>query len=531
MKNAGVDFLWPCQVDAVAELLAKPYGCVAGHQQGCGKSRQAMALALASSGHALVVVSAGLIDEMQLEVAKLGFSENVFQTIGNEWDGKTRKKINLISYTRLRQDGARFAKKLRRRISTLICDEATVLSSSKSKQSKAIKHIAARRVYALSGTPIRSYPRNVLPMVSAVVGNGVAHQPYGMEGKPYLHKNLIKHAHHSVTGIHQFTDDFVCLEWSVNQFKDSLEEGAKREIPRINNVPLFQSWLRGNLQRRLRDEPTFAPYASCPAPIKSVESIAWDEAHFYHHLKAFVEFQRWFEQYKKTLDITGQKANLFAILAKLRGVDDATNRPSYSDIGANCYYHPMTSKQRRCIEMVKERQEKGIKTIVFGNSPDVMKRLHAQALKKGVTNSFVYIGDNPPKARAKIIKAFRECEAGVMFISYGCGEKGLNLPQVKSILMYDRSYSYETEDQAIARTQRPEQTDHVDVVYLELAGSIDSYKKQMVEFKAGASAAGLDYGENVETEFFHIEHFINEFVQQWTGKTAYQFVEEYKKVS
>lgn len=531
MKNAGVDFLWPCQTDAVAELLAKPYGCIAGHQQGCGKSRQAMALALSLSGKALVTVAAGLIDEMQLEVEQLGFSDDIFQTIGNDWDGKTLKKINLISYTRLRQHDAYFAKKLRHRISTLICDEATVLSSSSSLQTKAIKQVAGRRVYGLSGTPIRNYPRNVLPMVSAVMGSGVAHQVYGMEGKPYLHKNLINHAHHSVTGIHQFTDDFVCVEWSVNTFKDSLEEGAKREIPRINNVPIFRSWLQGNLQRRLRDEPAFAPYASCPSPRKSVEAIEWDEAHFYHHLKAFVEFQRWFEQYKKTLDITGQKANLFAILAKLRGVDDATNRPSHSDIGANCYYHPLTSKQRRCIEMVKVRQATGIKTIVFGNSPDVMKRLHAQALQQGFTKSFVYIGESPPKERAGIIKAFRACEGGVMFISYGCGDKGLNLPQVKSILMYDRSYSHETEDQAIARTQRPQQTDHVEVVYLELAGSIDSYKKQMVEFKAGASAAGLDYGENQEGAFYHIEHFINEFVEQWTGKTAYQFVVEYKKVS
>ncbi|MBE1299796.1 MAG: hypothetical protein GJ680_07805 [Alteromonadaceae bacterium] len=526
LAAAGVNFLWPCQMKSCAELVSKPYGNVAGWQQGCGKSRLAMAIALVKTGNALITVEAGLVDEMIIEVNKLGFDASCFQVIDEKWDGSL-KKINLVSYSRLRGDDLLVARKLRRRISTLICDEATILSNSFSLQSRAIRQVSPRRVFALSGTPIRNYPRNVLPMVSAVVGSGVAHQPYGMFGVPYLHKNLIHSASFASTGIAKFAEDFVELEWSVNEFRDTLEQGAKREVPRINNVELFREWLQGNLQRRLRDEPEFSPYASCPAPVYDPVSIKWDEDHFYHHLKAFVHFQTWFEQYKKSLDLTGQQGNLYAILAKLRGVDDATNRPHVSDVGASCFYLPVTSKQRACVKTVKAEIENGRKTIVFGNSPDVMKRLCSLAKEEGIENAQVYIGDNPPKQRAKIIKTFREGQCGVLFLSFGCGDKGLNLPQAKTVLLYDRSYSHETENQAIARTQRPDQTDAVLVKHMHLDGSIDSYKAQMVEFKAGASSAGLDYGENVDTDFYHIEHFINEFVERWTGKSAYEFVEEY----
>ena len=529
LKNANVDFLWPCQFDSVAELLTKPYGAIAGWEMGCGKSRAAVALALANSGKALITVEAGLVDEMIEEIKGLGLLNDTFQLIEREADLFTLKRINIISYNRLRQDDLLFAKRLRNRISTLVCDEATVLSASKTLQSRAIKCVNAIRRYALSGTPIRSYPRNVLPMVGAITGDGIAHQPYGLNGKHYLNHNLKHSASQCPSGIQQFTEDFVILEWSVNEFKDDLEKGAKREIPQIKDVARFRDWIQGNVQRRLRDEPDFAPYASCPAPTFKDEFVPWDDEHFHHHLGAFVEFNRWFESYKKTLDLSGKQLNLFQILAKLRGVDDAANRPHVSCIGSGSYYSPVTSKQRRTIEIVKEFTENASKTIVFGNSPDVMRRLCNKANSEGIENAYVYIGENTPKERAKIIKQFRQCRGGVMFISYGCGDKGLNLPQVKNIILYDRSYSAETENQAIARTQRPQQTDSVNVIRLMLEGSIDVYKGQMVDFKASAACAGLDYGEQMEGEFYHIEHYINDFVQSCTGQSAYELIAARRK--
>jgi hypothetical protein len=41
-------------------------------------------------------------------------------------------------------------------------------------------------------------------------------------------------------GIDSFRDDYVVLEWATNEFTDNLRGGAKREIPKINNVHELQ---------------------------------------------------------------------------------------------------------------------------------------------------------------------------------------------------------------------------------------------------------------------------------------------------
>src|SRR5690606_26705147 len=74
IAKSGVDFLWPPQVDSLSELMMSP-GSVAGWEQGCGKARLAVSLCLTStSKHNLIAVEGGLVEEMEIELKKLGIS-------------------------------------------------------------------------------------------------------------------------------------------------------------------------------------------------------------------------------------------------------------------------------------------------------------------------------------------------------------------------------------------------------------------------------------------------------------------------
>jgi len=48
---------------------------------------------------------------------------------------------------------------------------------------------------------------------------------------------------------------------------------------------------------------------------------------------------------------------------------------------------------------------------------------------------------------------------------------------------------------------------------VEIEGSIDEYMAQMCESKRMASAAGLDFGEQDDREFLHLETILGRFIR------------------
>ncbi|MEN8723838.1 MAG: helicase-related protein [Alphaproteobacteria bacterium] len=109
---------------------------------------------------------------------------------------------------------------------------------------------------------------------------------------------------------------------------------------------------------------------------------------------------------------------------------------------------------------------------------------------------------------------FRNGSAQVPVSSW-VGQHGLNIPEASTVIFYDRAWTHDGESQAIARVLRPSQKRDVQVVYLHLEGLIDEYKAQMVEWKAQAAHAGLDYGETIagSEEFRHIDTILGRFRQ------------------
>jgi hypothetical protein len=528
-KASGVDFMWEPQLESLSELMMTT-GAVAGHQQGTGKARLAIALCLTSTAkHNLIVVESGLVDEMIREFKKINLSPDLYHVIRSVSDIENLSKVNVISYNRLKASAGKDMGKrtishlLRRRFGLIAADEGGILSNPDSLQSRALKRLAPKKLFLLDGTPLGNYPRQILPLACATRGSSTATQPYAMRNGLHIEKRLATSANYASRGIEQFKDDFVVLDWASQEFSDNLKDGAKREIPMIKDVPLFRQWAASFVQRRLRNEPEMQPYTGCEDPERETIKIEWDKAHFKHYLKVAVEYADWYIKHKADRELEGKGSNLVAVLARINAVIKAANNPHTTDDGMLAKYTPLTSKQKYAIDRMVELACTGGKSILYAYSPAVLERFHVELKKRGV-KSVLFTGKQNIKNRnAQLDNEFRFGDAPILLSSW-VGQRGLNLEQANRVIMYSRHWSGDTEEQAIARVIRPDQTKQVYVEYLELDGSIDEYMAQVVEWKIAAADAGLDFGDattNAE-EFMHLDNVLEAFCRKTLEISSYE---------
>lgn len=528
-KASGVDFMWPPQLDSLSELMMSTGG-VAGWQQGTGKARLSIALCLTSTAkHNLIAVESGLVDEMVRELTKVNLDPSLWHVIRTVSDIDNLKKVNIVSYNRLKASADNGMGKrtishlLRRRFGLVAADEGGILSNPDSLQSRALKRLAPRKLYLLDGTPLGNYPRQILPLACATRGEGTATQPYSMRNGAYIEKRLATSCNYAMRGIAQFKEDFVVLDWASHAFEDNLKDGAKREIPMIKDVPLFRQWAASFVQRRLRNEPDMAPYTGCSDPIRNTVDIKWNNDHFKHYLKVAVEYSEWYIKHKADRTLEGKGSNLVAVLARINAVIAAANNPHTTEDGPAGCYAELTSKQLAAIDRMMELAGSGDKTILFAYSPAVLERFQTELKKRGV-KSVLFTGQQNIKNRNKELdNEFRFGDTPILLSSW-VGQRGLNLEQANRVLMYSRHWSGDTEEQAIARVIRPNQTKQVHIEYLELTGSIDCYMRQMVEYKIQAADAGLDFGDattNAE-EFMHLDSVLEAFCRKTLEMSSYE---------
>jgi hypothetical protein len=549
MVAMGIDWLADFQVESVVEGLISPYGYIGGWMQGSGKSRAAIALALLHEGNNMIAIESGLLPEMVREFTKLGIDQSLWKVL-NTGD-RPDAKINLVTYRTLRKGHSIAYNKMlelpwnrrnhkggnsteeivtkkvvrtnaemwRRQINLLICDEGSLLSNTNTQQSRAVKKLAARKLVIFDGTPQKNYPRNTLPLAAIAAGNGVAHQPFGVKDKPLVTPQMAKSANYCQRGEDAFFDKFVVTQWVTNEFRDEMQSGGKREVPKINNLSLFRSWLAPNLQRRVREEPDLAIFNNCPAPQKRVIEIDWaDSDHFAHYLKVATEFAAWYRGSRQG----DRSVNLVSVLARIGAVQRAANSPHVSTKATFATYAPITDKQKLAVQRVQHWVKKGKKVILYASSPDVLERLKRELTKINI-ESVLFTGKQNIKERARELdEEFRFGKTPVLLSSW-VGQRGLNLEQAGVVIFYERDWSASTENQAIYRTQRPTQTQTVQVEYLHLKGSIDVYCAQLVEWKEKAADAGLDYGDQVddEEEFLHLDTLLHRFCDEVLNMSAH----------
>lgn len=512
----GTWLTWSFQMEDLIETAMKPSGCVVAWEPGLGKARLASALiTLIGCKRGLIVVEAGLLDEMIIELRGLPIPPEEWQIITTPEQTRKLRRINVISYERLRMpihpacQRRTYARLLRRRIGILVADEGDVLANPESLQSRALYQVSARRKFILSGTPITSYPRDILPIMAFACGDGTAAQPWGWR-RGFLEENWRQSVAYAQRGIDAFRTTFVTTEWVTQKFEDDLLTGAKREVPKISNVEAFRAMIAPHVKRRVTKEPEVAKHIVIPPETRSIMEVPWDNAHLAHYLRVADEFASW---YMRQRDDNRQN-NLIALLARIRAVSFACDYPQHQVSGFGAYAS-LTSKQRWVLDELEALADEGKKTILYAENPGQLDLLGQHLAQRGV-ESVIFHGNKPIRVRTKELHdRFRFGPVPVLLAGILCTQKGLNIPQASEVILLSRSWLATTEEQAIHRVLRPTQKANVRVRYVHLPGSIDEYKKQVVDWKQDSSDSGLDWAtpQKQDVEFVHLDMVITRFCE------------------
>ena len=519
MHARGIDrWLWDgFQQDDLIEGLIGRTGTAYGWLMGLGKSRLASALCLMSEGkHNALITEAHLVLEIARELRKIGIPESEWQIVEESKHLQCLKRFNVISYTRLRMpiDASRpkytYAKALRRRLHTVVLDEAHTIAHTETLQTRALWTLSPRVRFAMSGTLIGNYPRDILPVLQWTVGEGTPLQPYG-EGALNRPDNVRSMAF-VPRGTDAFRDRFVSTAWVTNEFAEDMQSGAKREIPVIADAVGFRSWLAPMVKRRVRQEPEVARHIKVKDPQVFTHQVAFDDHHLAHYLAVAEDFATWYRNAKKEADLKGIQLNLMLILRRIQEIQFALNYPQGTREGPSSYTGGMTSKQRWVVQRFGELEKQGRRILLFAQSPETIELL-ARCLRDRGHDVVPLHGKIPPKKRmAEIESRFRNGQAHLL-LTYKANKTGLNLPEADTVLLYEHDWTPKTEDQAIGRAVRPEQQNDVIAEHIEIVGSIDEYMAQMCSGKRMAAAAGLDFGEQDDREFLHLDSILGRFIR------------------
>ncbi|MCU6501967.1 SNF2-related protein [Rugamonas sp. A1-17] len=514
-KTLGMtDWLtWDFQLDDAIELTMKPRGAIGAWKQGTGKSRLAAALLqLSGMKHGLMVLESRLIAEMVDQLNKVDISTAEINIIDEPEKLYTLKRINLISYERLRMPVGdkpkdTYAKRLRRRIGILVADEGEKLSNTESDQTRAVWQVSAKKRYILTGTPIANYPRDSHGLMLFVGGDATAAQPYGYR-RGHLEQNWISTMQYAKRGLDGIRDNFTVFDWVSHEFADSLREGAKREIPKIANVEKFRAWLAPLVKRRLIEEPAVAKHIKMPAVLEETIELGWEKQHLGLYLKTADDFADWYR------NNDGERGNNLAVLlAKLQAVHKALNCPQECD-GDHRGYTGLTTKQEAVLQKLEKIAENGEKSILFAENPATVKLLHRELKKRGVGSIPFHGGITIKKRVEEKNERFRNGDVPHLLATKATAKSGYNEPQADYVLFYDQSWSHRIMNQAMCRPLRPERTKPLKVLHYIVEGSLDAYQAQMVAFKKDSADAGLDWAtpELDGVEYLHMGTILQRFV-------------------
>jgi len=531
-KAGALDLVsWDYQSHDLIELLMESKGSICGWEMGLGKARIALALALMGGKHNLICVEPYLVDELMIELDGNSIDEELYQVITDQCQLFNLRKINIITYQKLKgrirksngkfHPRKKFSHYLRRRVNTLIADEGSILANEYTQQSRALTHVSPKKRYVLDGTPIQNYPRGIRPILNFTAGDSTAKMPYGTHHY-YTGKRTITCAQGAGRGVDQFREDFVTLEWCTNQFAENLTKGAKREIPKITDITKYRHLLNRNIKRRVQQEPEVKRFVNIEPPVRNDKVIDFSNSHLAHYLKVCDEFTEIFKREKQKAELAGKNLNLVALLARIGAVRLANNQPQRENrVGS---FSGLTSKQAyvidECIRLTKE----GNKTIVYVDNPDTVDLL-VREIQARSYDVMGFHGGIPIKKRTKELNdRFRFGNCPILIATIHTTQKGLNLYQANRVIMYSRDWKASKEEQAIYRLCRPQQVKTVYVEYVMHEGSIDIYQAQMVDFKRNAADAGLDYAqpEFDATEFLHMDTLLGRFVDDLSLLRGYE---------
>lgn len=117
------------------------------------------------------------------------------------------------------------------------------------------------------------------------------------------------------------------------------------------------------------------------------------------------------------------------------------------------------------IKRVLQESTKHDKIVIFSSYRTTLNLLYNIILQEYGEKAYTFDGSMTSKKRDKVLNEFRQCQTGILLLTYDIGGKGLNLQEADTVFLFDFDWSDGITSQAISRVVRRGQTKDVTIKY------------------------------------------------------------------
>lgn len=392
-----------------------------------------------------------------------------------------------------------FSEILRGQFGAIAADEALYFVNTETKRSQAIYHLSGPTKWPLTGTPMKGYPQDVLPLYNWAIKREAFpdYRSYDEEGNARF---LEKYRTDVIIG-------------GVPAEDGTMIGGKKKQIPKVNNPEMFQSELAPFILRHTRNEPSVIRDIPRKVVIREDIHIPMDAEHrawYEEWLRVFAEW--WAEMKAEREGKSVVKGELITKLTYLYNASSIPHRVHQNILAGEdeegkawCkmikpYKGPITAKMKRCFQLVKENVLLGDKTIIFSsrqaNSDAGMlwsKHAKLNAMVVDGRSSLAIKAGSHRSQRHELVQQFRNLDYHALWAGLNALAEGMNIPEANHGIILDSSWKPSEPTQAIGRMIRPAQTKVVYSKFLMHLGTIEEYMAAVSYLKARAADEGVDY--------------------------------------
>ena len=408
------------------------FGGILADEMGLGKTLQMIAFLAtvprsATGLPSLIVCPASLVLNWGDEFARFAPEHRVLLLLGNARErAKAMEEdqdsdVWVTSYDLLKRDLDWYRQ---REFYCCTLDEGQFVKNQASKASAAVKSIACRQRFVLTGTPVENRLSELWNLFDFL-----------MPGYLYSHNRFVEK-----------------LERPIIQSEDGQ---AREQLAKL---------VRPFLLRRLKQDVL----KELPPKMEHVRRIALSDGERKLYQAAVAAAQGVFAQ--------GEKLAMLAALTRLRQICCDPDL---------CFenYQGQASKLEACAELCTGMAENGRRILVFSQFTSMLSRLRTRLEAVGLT-CFTLEGSTPKAVRADLVKRFNAGQAQVFLISLKAGGTGLNLTAAEVVIHYDPWWNQAAQEQATGRAHRMGQRACVQVYRLIAKDTVEERILELQERKA-----------------------------------------------
>lgn len=404
------------------------FGGILADDMGLGKTLQAIALLLSELDNAtlpsIIVAPTSLIYNWQAELDKFAPSLHYRIISGNAAERKSLLKdiapgeLLITSYDTLKRDIDLYDEL---EFEYCIADEAQYIKNHYTQNAQAVKALASRVRFALTGTPMENSLADLWSIMDFVMPG------YLLRWQKFK----------------------AIYEIPITRYEDT---DRLRHL-RQQVAPFLLRRLKKDVLKELPDKIETTLYAE----------LSEEEEKIYHAQLA--QSQQEFLDEIASHGIERSQIKILALITRLR---QACCSPSlFLD-----NYHQTSSKLALCMDLVDEKMESGSQMIIFSQFTSMLD-LIASELQARQIPYLMLTGSTKSETRMNMVNRFNNDHIPVFLISLKAGGVGLNLVAADTVIHFDPWWNVSAQNQATDRAHRIGQDKKVHVIKLIAKDTIE----------------------------------------------------------